>query len=344
MNTDEQADRTIVVSDHVSYQPSVIYSALSAGGDNTVVYSAGAGAARSLSAPSWYDRNGKELGRVGGPGEIANPSIAPDGNFVVADAADLKTSNVDIWIEDLSHNTASRFTFDPSEEATGVWSRDGRTIAYRYDGASGAAAVEIKKASGLEGAKELYTTRSQDDILPNSWTLDDRSILCTYEPPAGGSSLVLVDAASGKMTPFLSGQASETNGMISPDGKWVAYASNESGEWRIYVTTFPGAQGKWQASQGGGREPRWRGDGKEIFYVDPKGMLTAIPVTTQGTFSAGAASPLFQIHGRAPISNTDLYTYDVSKDGKRLLVNRYVKPDHVEPLTVVLNAIARAKD
>jgi len=331
-----------VISDHVSYEPSVNYSAFAAGGSDTVVYSAGAGAI-TLSALVWYDRGGKELGRIGAPEVIANPSIAPDGNHVVVDIADLKTSNVDIWIEDLSHNAASRFTFDPSEEATGVWSRDGQTIAYRYNGASGAGIVTIKKASGLEAARSLYTTRPQDDILPNSWTLDDKAILCTYEPAAGGSDLVLVDVESGKATPFLAGKASETNGMISPDGKWVAYASNDSGEWEIYVTTFPGAQGKWQVSPGGGTEPRWRGDGKEIFYVDPKGMLAAVPVNAGGTFSTGAASPLFQIHGRAPISNTDLYTYDVSKDGKRFLVNRYIKPDQVEPLTVVLNATAGAE-
>ena len=84
---------------------------------------------------------------------------------------------MDIWIEDLSHDTASRFTFDPSEEATAIWSRDGRTIAYRYNGADGAGIVTIKKASGLEAAGALYPTRPQDDILPNSWTLDDKSIL-----------------------------------------------------------------------------------------------------------------------------------------------------------------------
>jgi eukaryotic-like serine/threonine-protein kinase len=327
----------LVISDHVSYEPSVAYSTFSAGGDGTVVYlGAGAGV---LSALVWYDRSGKELGRIGAPAVMANPSIAPDGNRVVVDIADFKTSNVDVWIEDLSHNAGSRFTFDPTEEATAIWSRDGRTIAYRFQGAD-AAILDLKNASGREAAREVYTTRPQDDILPNSWTLDDKAVLCTYEPAAGGSNLVLVDAASGKTTPFLTDKASETNGMISPDGKWVAYASNDSGEWEVCLTTFPGAQGKWQVSPGGGTEPRWRGDGMEIFYVDPKGMLIAVPVNAGETFSTGSASPLFHIHGRAPISNTDLYTYDVSKDGKRFLVNSYVKPDHVEPLTVVLNATA----
>ena len=149
--------------------------------------------------------------------------------------------------------------------------------------------------------------------------------------------------SSGKKAPFLASKASETNGQISPNGKWLAYASNETGDWEIYVTTFPNPVGKRQVSRGGGTEPRWRGDGKEIFYIGPKGILTAVEVSTEGTFSTGAASPLFQVRGRAPISSSDLFTYDVARDGKRFLVNRYVKPDYVQPLTVLLNATTETK-
>jgi serine/threonine protein kinase/Tol biopolymer transport system component len=215
-----------VIADRISYEPSVFYSAFAAGGNDTVVYSAGAGAV--LSVPTWYNRSGKEVGHIGQPGVIANPTISPDGSHAVVDIADLKTANVDVWIEDLGQGTASRFTFDPSEEAAGVWSRDGRTIAYRTIGVLGSGAIEIRKTSGLESARQVYRTRAQDDIMPNSWTFDDKRILCTYEPAGGGSDLVLVDLASGKIAPFLATKASETNGMISPDGKWVVYASNES--------------------------------------------------------------------------------------------------------------------
>ncbi len=142
----------------------------------------------------------------------------------------------------------------------------------------------------------------------------------------------------GKPVPFQSGQGNQTNGQISPDGKWVAYASDESGNWEIYVTTFPGASGKWQVSRGGGTEPRWRGDGKEIFYLGPSGMLTAVSVSTTGTFSTGVPTPLFQVHNRAPISSSDLFSYDVTKDGNRFLLNRYVKPEKIAPLNIVLNA------
>lgn len=328
-----------IVSDRVTYQPSVFWGAFGVGGSDTVVYNTGVGA--SLSVLTWYDRSGKELGRVGEPGVMANPSISPDAHHATVDIADLKSANVDVWIRDLDHDTSSRFTFDPAEEVTGIWSRDGSMVAYRAVHTS--SDLIIKKATGLESQKVALTNMRDDDILPNSWAPDDQRILCSYQPASGGSNLVIVDVATGKITPFVATKASETNGLISPDGKWVAYASNESGDWEIYVTTFPDAKGKWQVSQGGGIEPRWRGDGQEIFYIDPKGMLTGIAVSGDGTFSSGAPSPLFQIHGRTAISSTDIFTYDVAKDGKRFLVNRYVKPDHVQPLTVVLNAAAGMK-
>jgi hypothetical protein len=122
----------------------------------------------------------------------------------------------------------------------------------------------------------------------------------------------------------------------------VAYASDESGSWEIYVTTFPGAAGKWQISRGGGTEPRWRGDSKEIFYLGPNGMLTAVAVSTEGGFSSSTPVPLFQFRGRAAISSTDVFSYDVTKDGKRFLVNRYVKPEQIAPLTIVLHAEANS--
>jgi len=250
----------------------------------------------------------------------------------------------------LKRGTSTRFTFDPVEETDGLWSRDGKTIAYRslVDGAG----VNLKDADGLKPDKKLFklgaainepgrigglATTDVFDLIPNSWTPDDQQILCALQTSTQNSRsiLVLVPAGGGTPTQFLSSDASQTNAQISADGKWVAYASNESGAWEIYVTTFPGASGKWQVSRGGGTEPRWRGDGKELFYLGPTGTLKAVPIEASGTFSSGAPTPLFQVRGRAPISSTDLFTYDVAKDGQRFLVNEYLKPDHVAPLTIV---------
>jgi len=328
-----------VVGQGVGYQPSTYWGAFTVAENGTLVYNTSSGFA--LSALTWCDRAGKELGRVGDPGVLANPAISPDGNSVAVDVTDVKANNVDIWIYGLKNGATSRFTFDPSEEVAGVWSRDGSVIAFRSD-ASGTA-VELKKAQGFEPQKVIQVRGGSDDLIPNSWSPDDKEILTTLQLGGGGSHLVLVPASGGNMEPFLTSNASVTSGQISPDGKWVAYASNESGDWEIYATTFPRAEGKWQISRGGGTEPRWGGDGKEVFYIGARGTLMAVPVNTKGAFSTGVPAPLFQIHGRAQISSTDLFTYDVAKDGKRFLVNRYAKPERIAPLTVVLNSSAEVQ-
>ena len=332
-----------VVADAVSYQPSIIWGDFSAAANGTLIYSTST--QTTLSALTWVDRAGKELGRVGEPGTIANPILSPDGRRVAVDVADLKANNVDVWLESLQGGSNTRFTFGASEEVVGVWSRDGNTIAYR-DVAEHVKLI-TKAASGLEPEKTMYSGEIAADILPNSWTLDDQQILCTmFFPKRVGdrvTGIVLLPASGGEPVPLLTTRGSERNGQISPDGKWVAYASNESGEWEVYVTTFPGAAGKWQISRGGGTEPRWRGDGKELFFIGQSGMLSAAPIVAAAGFSSGTSVPLFQVRGRAAVSSTDLFTYDVSRDGKQFLVNRYLKPDHPNPLTIVLNATAGAQ-
>ena len=324
-----------VVANLVGFQPSTYWTAFTVAQNGNLIYNTEVGAVQSVL--TWMDRSGKELSRIGVPAVVANPTLSPDGARVAADISDEKANNVDVWIESTTGTGNSRFTFEPSEEVVGVWSRDGKTVAYRNAGSDGPTLL-LKPASGLEREKKRFTLppTSMDDVIPNSWSLDSQQILFTHQVTAG-EYLELLPAAGGAPNRFLTSKGSETNGQISPDGKWVTYASDESGAWEIYVTSFPGAAGKWQVSRGGGSEPRWRGDGKEIFYIAPNGMLMAVPVNGVGIFATGTPAPLFQIHGRAPISSTDVFTYDVAKDGQRFLVNRYVKPEHVPPLTVLLN-------
>jgi Tol biopolymer transport system component len=330
-----------LVTDQVGFQPSVYWGAFSVAENGTIVYNKTVGAA--LSVLTWYDRAGKELGRVGDAGVLSNPALSPDDSRLVVDVADTKANNINIWLNDLKRGTDSRFTFDTSEDVGGSWSRDGALVAYRSLQSSDTN-VFVKPTQGLQPARSIISLkeRSQatDDLDPNSWSLDDKELLCTLQPAAGGTQLVLVSTSGDKMTPFLTSKASESNGMISPDGKWVAYASNESGDWEIYVTTFPTAAGKWQVSRGGGTEPRWRGDGKEIFYIGAGSTLTAVPVSSAGTFAAGNPTPLFRTQLRAQVSSTDQFSYDVTKDGQRFLVNRYAKPAQVAPLHIILNATA----
>ena len=332
-----------VVADSVQYSPSIIMAAFSVGANGSLVYSTGTGT--SLSQLTWLDRSGKELGHVGEPGTVSNPILSPDNQRVAVDIADLKANNVDIWLEAAEGNSSTRFTFGSSEDVNGVWSRDGKTIAYRSVGEL--AQLRAKAASGLEQERTVLSIDISQDILANSWTLDDQQILCTAwlanSPSGRATGLFLVPARGGQLTPFIETRGSDRTGQISPDGKWVAYASTESGDWEIYVTTFPGGVGKWQVSRGGGTEPRWRGDGKELYYIGQSGMLMAATVSTDGGFSSGTPLPLFPLRGRPHVSSTDQYTYDVTKDGQRFLVNRFVKADHPTPLTIVLDATVDGK-
>jgi eukaryotic-like serine/threonine-protein kinase len=325
---------TNAVANVVGFQPATYWTAFTVAQNGTLIYNPTAGAA--LSALTWMDRSGKVLGRIGEPAVMDNPSISPDGTRVAVDISDEKANNVDVWLESVNGTGNSRFTFEPTEDVVGVWSRDGSMLAYRGSPSAGIT-LFLKKATGLEREKVRFSFTGLDDLFPNSWSLDDQQILCTHQTSTG-YYLELYPIAGGEPTRFLTSKGSETNGQISPDGKWAAYASDESGNWEIYVTSFPGATGKWQVSRGGGTEPRWRADGKEIFYIAPGGMLTAVPVSSESGFSTGSPVSLFQIYGRAPISSTDVFTYDVAKDGKRFLVNRYVKPERVAPLTILLHA------
>jgi Tol biopolymer transport system component len=330
-----------MIANSVSVQPSTYWSSLVAANNGTVIYNVSEGAA--LSVLTWMDRSGKMLGQIGTAAVQCNPTLSPDGSRVAVDISDQKANNVDIWLEGVGVAANSRFTFDPAEEVVGLWSHDGRTLAYRSAGGSMAdGGLMLKAANGLEKDRFVTKIPDADDLIPNSWTPDDQQVLITHQTPTSGYYLELVSVTGKASVPFVKGSGSVTNGMISPDGKWVAYASDESGSWEIYVTTFPGAAGKWQVSRGGGTEPRWRADGKEIFYLGPSGMLNAVPVSTLGTFASGTPVPLFQFHGRAAISSTDVFSYDVSKDGKRFLVNRYVKPERIEPLTILLPGAGEA--
>jgi eukaryotic-like serine/threonine-protein kinase len=325
-----------VVANLVGFQPSTYWSAFTVAQNGTLIYNTDVGAAQSVL--TWMDGSGKELGRVGDPAVVANPTLSPDGSRVAVDISDQKANNVDVWIESTTGAGNSRFTFDPSEEVVAVWSRDGSKLAYRNAGGDGPTLL-LKPATGLDRERKRFNlpSSSMDDLIPNSWSVDDQQILFTRQVTSG-EYLELIPVAGGEPTRFLTSKGSESNGQISPDGKWVAYASDESGVWEIYVTSFPGAAGKWQVSRGGGAEPRWSGDGKEIFYIGSNGILMAVPVNAESIFATGTPAPLFQIRGRAPISSTDVFTYDVARDGKRFLVNRYVKPEHVPPLTILLNS------
>lgn len=127
------------------------------------------------------------------------------------------------------------------------------------------------------------------------------------------------------------------SGQFSPDGKWVAYSSNESGKWEVYLTSFPEAKGKWQISNGGGLQPRWRGDGRELFYFSPDGKLMAVPVKTDSGFDPGVPVVLFQADEKEPVATSEQMMYDVSKDGQKFLINTQIRNGTTQPMSVLID-------
>jgi len=287
------------------------------------------GSEASLSQLMWFDRKGNAVGTVGKPEVYGNVFLSPNGRAVATDKTDMSSLNIDVWTYELQSDSAKRFTFDPGIDAVPIWSPDATRVVFSsnrqiYFG------LYVKNSDGASDEKNIVQDEAGN--FPSDWSRDGKYILYCR-----GSDVGLLTFAELKSSLFLKAPSVLRNAQFSPDGKWVAYASNESGKWEIYVTSFPEARGKWQVSTGGGEQPRWRGDGKELFYLSLDGKMMAAPVTTGTHFDSGTPLVLFQSTPRQPVLVYDLFVYDVSRDGQRFLINTQVKQADTAPMSVILN-------
>jgi len=313
------------------------YAIFSASANGTLAYQAGASAGGSQLV--WLDRTGKRTGTLGDPAGYRDIQLAPDGKRVaVAIAASVGSS--DIWLYDVARGLRARFTFDAASEFTPVWSPDGASVVFRSN-RKGPNNLYRRVASGAGSDDVVLEDSSQK--FPTSWSPDGRSLL--YTNTGSSNDLFVLPMANDrpatgsegrKPIPFLQTPFNEGNGQFSPDGRWVAYRSNDSGAgpFEIYVVPFPGPGGKWLVSTAGGDFPRWRRDGTEIFYLATDSTLMAASVNGKGSsFEVGAVTALFQMRRGGPG-----WPYDVSPDGRRFLVNALPEQqDTSTPITVVMN-------
>ena len=282
---------------------------------------------------TWYDRAGKRLDNVGTPGLIYDFALSPDEKHVVFRRVDPLTRNQDLWILDLLRRTESRFTFSPATDDDPVWSPDGTRIV--FDSNPDGEPNPYEKIATGAGTEQLLW-KSDLSIYPLDWSKDGRYILVNVEEPKTKNDLwVLPTGGDKKPFPVVATEATEDAGKFSPDGRWLAYQSDESGKSEVYVQAFPTAEGKWQVSTSGGGAPQWSKDGKEIFYLGPDKKLMTVDITPTGsTLEQGIPKPLFDTF-------VDIYVapnrYAVSKDGKRFLINTSIEGDASKPIVVVLN-------
>ena len=289
---------------------------------------------------NWFGRDGKRLETAAPEDTYSSLRIAPGGRQLAVGRRDANGID-DIWILQFARSLMTRLTFDASRDTWPVWSPDGRRLAFGSN-RSGAYQIFVKDASGA-GNEQALTATPYSKVLTD-WTPDGRYLLYSEENPKTRDDIWAVPVSAGNeqkppvlvlQTPF-----DESEPQVSPDGKWIAYVSTESGRAEIYIQAFPAsagplAGGKWQVSAEGGIAPRWRGDGKELYFVTPEyRRIMAAGVHTNGK-DLEFDKPLALISAAMPSNNA--YPYDVAPGGQRFLVEEVTTRQRSAPLTIVLN-------
>jgi Tol biopolymer transport system component len=312
----------------------------------------------------WVDAHGNKLGTVGEPGSLGRLELSPDGAPLAYVAEELQSKNADIWVMDLARGVRTRFTFDPALDEFPVWSPDGSRIAFTSN-RKGQFDLYVKNASGSGSEELLY--ESDGEKAPTDWSRDGRFIVFTFLDPRGKTNFdiwVLPLFGDRKPFPYLQTEFYEGAATFSPDGHWLAYESDETGSYEVYLAPFQGGGGpppggrtavkplretgsgpqggKWQVSQGGGFQPMWKRDGSSLFYLAPGGKLMEVSVKEKGSaVEVGLPHLLF----RMPLAGGDPYDrdYTVAPDGQRFLVNAVPQGSAPESLTLVTNWTAGLK-
>ena len=296
----------------------------------------------------WFDRGGRRLEKVGPPGQYRNPALSPDEQQVAVARTDPQIGTTDIWLLEPARGGASRLTFDSGPDDMPVWSPDGRRVAFksRREGRWGF----YRQTSGGGGPEELLLTGLNPGATPYGWSPDEKFLVYSAADaalPAGRESLWLLPwVGDRKPVPFLRMPFSRSQSAVSPDGRWIAYVSQESGRAGpadVYVSPFPTGDGKTQISVGGGMEPQWRRDGRELFFLATNRDLMAVQVTTGATFTASPPVRLFGTALRNYINlGYDRNQYLVAANGQRFLIkqNAATATSHI---TVVVNWPAKLR-
>ncbi len=308
------------VAAEVSFSFNAPLIAASASSGGILVYESNIGTASFQL--TWLDRSGKELGKVGSVQDQRHVGLSPDGKTVVT-----ARRTQGIWLYDVLRGGETRFTSPTLPGGAGVWSPEGNLIAF-----GSGKGLYLKDASG--GLQEELLLENENLKAPSDWSRDGHYLIYTETDPKGRGDIWFMEdphtkSSERKPVKFQGTVAVESQGQLSPDGRWLAYASDESGQSEIYVRPFPFGAGRWKISAGGGggiREPRWRRDGKELFFLQgglSVNHLVAVPVQSgpRGDFQAGDQKTLFQFRAIGTVPTANAFLYSPSPDGQRFLVN-----------------------
>jgi Tol biopolymer transport system component len=278
----------------------------------------------------WVSRNGAEQPLAAPANSYLNPRVSPDGRHV---AVGITSQESQIWQYDISRETLTRFTFEGTVNGYPAWTPDGKRMAF-ISNKEGPLNIFWQLADGSGGLERLTT--SDDVQTPNSWSPDGKLLAFNELTPSTGIVVSVLRLSDRKAQPILQTQFNESAPRFSPDGRWLAYVSDESGRYEIYVQPYPGPGGKWQISTDGGTEPVWNPNGRELFYRSGDKMM-AVDIATQPSFIVG--KPLMLFEGQYRPTPVTFPNYDVSPDGQRFLMLKPSEQAQTAPtqINVVLN-------
>jgi Tol biopolymer transport system component len=278
--------------------------------------------------PMWVDRTGKEVGRFGEPGVYGSPRPSADGSLVGVVRADPNTGRGDVWIVDTSRNTVSRSTFADGTNLAFAFSPDAKRIAVTTLAGMASGGMWIQPTSGSGNQEKLETPPSASTVA--SWSTDGRYLFLNLQNNTTRFDIYYFDLnGDRKLTPFLNSPANERSAVLSPNAKWLAYESDESGRYEVYVTGFPDPGGKWQVSNGGGNSPSWSADGTQLYYHSGD-KLMVVPVQNAETFQFGAPAP-------APIHLNEFDALGSVAPGERFPALKPLSGGQSKPQEVVLH-------
>jgi Tol biopolymer transport system component len=334
LSTFRPSGEPIAIAENISSDLAILVGAFSYGGG---ILGYRAGTASSGRQLVWLDRSGKAVGSVGNldKNNLFNPNLAPGGQSVAFNRQ--VSGNIDVWLLETTRGILTRFTVDAATDRGPVWSPDGTRIVF----ASNRNGTQDLYEKPLGGGMEKLLISGNNTKLPLDWSPDGRFILYREVDQTGGYDLLALPTfGDGKPIAVAKTPFEERDGQFSPDGRWVAYRSNESGRFEVYVQPFPGPGGNLQISTNGGTQPRWRRDGKEVFYISLDNKLMSLPVATSSdgkTIKPEPPTPLFSVSmAGGPMPATNNQQYSVSRDGQRFLVN-LATDEASTPITLVLN-------
>jgi len=334
-----------VVAEEIPTNLNVGGAAFNASTNGTLIYRTGAGIDSEAAQLLWFDRKGKNLGELGTPNSYAWVRLSNDGKRVATQLTD-SAGNADVWVIDVDRGARSRITFDPGIDNLPNWSADGRTVFF---GSMRNGKYEIYQASSTGTGGEQLIHQHPDTFTPlRDVSVDGRYLV--YGTSKGGNGQkdiwILPTFEDRKALPFVQTPFHEYSPALSPNNRWMAYTTNESGGNQVVVQSVPDpSRAKYPVSINGGSEARWRRDGKELYFVAPDGKLMAVTIKGESELEVGTPVALFETtipFPRNDGSQSQRY-YDVTADGQRFLINTPRVTANPSPITVVLNWTAGLK-